>query len=66
MTSIVTESRGIGKQKRGHRIFRDILFRFIFPCKYSSKIFDTTELVVLENASPMVRQQEGSRGREIT
>ena len=44
---------------------RNVLQRFI-SCRYSSSVRLTTELAVLENASPNVRQQAGSSGRDTT
>ena len=36
------------------------------PCRYFSNVWLTTELAVLENASPSVRQQAGSKERDTT
>ena len=36
------------------------------PCRYFSNVWLTTELAVLENANPSVRQQAGSKGRDTT
>lgn len=43
-----------------------VSFRCRVELRYSSSIWLTTELAVLENASPNVRQQAGSSGRDTT
>ena len=44
----------------------DVPFRCRVDFRYSSSVRLTTELAVLENASPNVRQQVGSSGRDTT
>ena len=43
-----------------------VSFRCRVDLRYSSSVWLTTELAVLENASPNVRQQAGSSGRDTT
>ena len=43
-----------------------VSFRCRVDFRYSSSVRLTTELAVLENASPSVRQQAGSSGRDTT
>ena len=43
-----------------------VSFRCRVDLRYSSSVWLTTELAVLENASPNVRQQTGSSGRDTT
>ena len=43
-----------------------VSFRCRVDLRYSSSVRLTTELAVLENASPNVRQQAGSSGRDTT
>ena len=74
LKNVSTHCYLLGKRRAAFIPFSALCSYFIFgvsfrcrvELRYSSSVWLTTELAVLENASPNVRQQAGSSGRDTT